>query len=211
MTLNLYLDITNRRLVRSFDSDTAFTLPSWFQGDDIVLNIFPLIPASDPSQGPFRYAELQGTTLRAALCGGSGRPAGTDGSSTYLAYQDAFTAIEHGFTGNLSLATEELATFIGAQSSASSTFEIEVTDGDGNKTTLLQAPQWINAEVIEVGMLTPAQQPSYFTKTESDARYVQQGSGGGNGRCKIRDLQNPSSPKELVIDQGSITIIDWVD
>ncbi|MCX6907043.1 MAG: hypothetical protein NTY01_03255 [Verrucomicrobia bacterium] len=280
MTLKLFIDIQNRRLVTSFDSDTAATLRPWFQGDDVALEIYPLLPSDDVSQGPFVFAELASVTIRAALCGGTGKPTGSVDGPDAIAYQETFAPVPHGFAGTLSLATEEIAEHIGANPSATTTLEIEATDAQGLKTTLLQAPLTLNAEVIEVGTLAPALQPQYFTKTESDARYVWNRAditaltGGGSGkldgivtaalvlniliqtaadgrlytlragtdaenspviirpddynadtnarvwelfvavipsRMEIRNLDDPETRMEAVIQGGALTAIPWVD
>lgn len=208
--LQLFIDIKNRRLVTSLTSPGEFRLPALIQGEVINFQVFFVQPTGNPV-APLEYVDFSGSTLEIGICGGTGQPTGTldDPDPTTAAYQNVFSEITNGFSGQLDLRTQEIADLIGSGSSKSSTFEVELTPPAENGIKYLQTPVTIKAAVIEPGSTVPQPKGDYLLKTEAEAGYVKKVGDDGdtiimtspNGRYqRILGVRDDGSRQDDVID-----------
>jgi len=106
--------------------------------------------------------------------------------SLALASQTLMTTVATGLVGplaligTLSLNTAAIEEAIGETNSTSQTFAIQVTPSGGSPFTVLQEPITIYNDLIVGAPSVPAPGVSYYTTTESDARYLA-GTGDGTG------------------------------
>ena len=168
----IYIDTASRKSVAGLTSTSERSLPTLVQGETISVEIFFLEPTGTIT-APYDKVDMSGHTLKVGLCGGGGVPIGTSGP-VLVAYQDTWVwdGTNEKFTGSLVLNTTDLATFIGAASSKSSTLEVEATPSGGSPIKYLQAPVTVKAEVIEQGSMAPTPSSEYYTKVEADATFL---------------------------------------
>ena len=69
-----------------------------------------------------------------------------------FAYCDTWTDISNGKQGQLNLGTENLFVALGSNSSVSAFFEVELTDTDGNVSTIAQVPVTVTEQVLGQGV-----------------------------------------------------------
>ena len=86
--------------------------------------------------------------------------------------QNTWSAITDGFEGALSMNTDKLVRLVAGQAKVDATFEIELTDGDGDRTTVLQVPVTIRAEVIKDASVEPLGTEEYYTKAQADGLFL---------------------------------------
>ena len=86
--------------------------------------------------------------------------------------QNTWSAITNGWSAALSLNTDKLVRLLAGSASASATFEVEVTDGSGNRTTVLQVPVTLRAEVIKDATVVPQGTEEYYTKAQADGLFL---------------------------------------
>jgi hypothetical protein len=76
------------------------------------------------------------------------------------------------------------------------TMEIELTK-DGEPKTLAQIPVTIRKDLITSGSVVPAPLDSFYTKTQSDALFIQ------------NSASNINSSNRFLADSSSVTSVDW--
>ena len=174
--LSIFINAKDRTLVSSFLNRQTVSLPAAIQGETLTLLVYFLNPVGLQVSSPFEYLDFSGGTLKVGICGGDGRPTGTasDPTPTVIAFQDTFSEIPNGFSGELTLNTPDVATFLGALSERASTFEVELTPAAGDPVKYLQIPVIIKAAVIESASTVPTPISSYMTRNESLAAFVKQ-------------------------------------
>lgn len=85
-----------------------------------------------------------------------------------------WTADTDHWTATIDANTEGVADLLGdTAADVESTLEIELTDGDGKRTTILQVPVTIRGQVIAVDAPIPTETETYYTDAETDAKFVQ--------------------------------------
>lgn len=84
---------------------------------------------------------------------------------TPWAYSESWSNITDGVTGSLNFGSENLYLAMGSANSLSGYFEVELTDGGGNVSTVIQAPTTILGPVIGDGVAGVASFASYITET----------------------------------------------
>lgn len=174
--LSIFINTRDRTLAASFTNKQIITLPAMVQGETINLLVYFLAPVGLQVSSPFSYLDFSGGTLKVGICGGNGLPTGTanDPTPTVIAFQDTFSEIPNGFSGELTLNTAAVATFIGTLSERASTLEVELTPAAGDPVKYLQIPVILKAAVIESGSTVPTPTASYMTRNESLAAFVKQ-------------------------------------
>jgi hypothetical protein len=94
-----------------------------------------------------------------------------------LAVQTSFTPITNGWRGVLSCATYALQEYLGDETRigiiGGQVLEFKLTDGAGNRESLLQAAVEVRNRVIQSSALVPAPASDYYTGTQSNAAFVQ--------------------------------------
>jgi len=89
-----------------------------------------------------------------------------------LAYQNTFAKdeTENKFSGDLSLATVGLNTWLGSNASLEAYFEIEIQEGT-NISKIYQARVTVRNSVSQVGAIVPSPVDEYYTKAQADAQF----------------------------------------
>ncbi|MDA7624676.1 hypothetical protein N8697_00740 [bacterium] len=168
-SLKLYVDTQNNKLVVSDTDASAFTLPTLFQGDVLAVELKLLEPnTSGGLSTPFNVITTS-YTLKLAI--------GTPDPSSSTVFTSATLTFDSGtniYSGNLILnntGTPSIASLLSSATSATATFEIEVSGG-GNYSTEVQETVTVKADAIKTG--TPMTPPvtGYYTEAESDATFV---------------------------------------
>ena len=151
--LNLFLDVTNKTLVRGQYNAEPFVMPKQFF--ESTVNVSLMLLRANPDGGlrtPYTVVDPTGMSMTVAV----GSFSGTTG--TKLASQNSWTIANSKFTGTLNLNTAQMVTAMTGNDSISKTFEIEF--GSGNDT--YQTPITISGEVITAG----SPDPNDYTNTE---------------------------------------------
>ena len=89
-----------------------------------------------------------------------------------VVYQTTWNRITNGWSGWLDLATYELGLLLGSDASLQTDFEVEITDGSGNRTTLAKPQITIRGEVVDANPTTPLAPDEDFSAVESAQRFV---------------------------------------
>jgi len=152
--LKLTVDWTKKKLIRSRSSITPFTLPAFFQGDVVPMQIQIVEPSAS---GGVNAHDLLDIGSMAMKLGVSDVPTGTP--TTPAPFVTLFSwskdTNEGFFYGEVAFNTTELNTFLGASASAEAYLELEITEGTAI-TTILQEKITIKSEVVETGTLAVA-------------------------------------------------------
>ena len=88
-----------------------------------------------------------------------------------LAEQNTWTPTTDGFEAKFDLSTDRLIEQLIDTPTIKATFEVEVTDGSGDRSTYLQIPITLRAEVIRDGATVPVGVEEYYTKAQADALF----------------------------------------
>ncbi len=168
-SLKLYVDTQNNKLVVSDTDASAFTLPTLYQGDVLAVELKLLEPnTSGGLSTPFNVITTSYTTKLAI---------GTPDPSSSTVFTSATLTFDSGtnvYSGNLILnntGTPSIASLLDTATSATATFEVEVSGG-GNYSTEVQETVTVKADAIKTG--TPMTPPvtGYYTEAESDATFT---------------------------------------
>lgn len=91
-----------------------------------------------------------------------------------LAYQNTFSKDEstNVFSGDLSLNTAALNTWIGSSDYKEAYFEIEIQEGT-NVSKIYQATVRVKNSVAQVGATVPSPVDEYFTKAQTTSQFIQ--------------------------------------
>lgn len=148
-TIDLYIDIFEKKLVAGLTDPTARTLPRLTQGDSPTMRIWLLQPVAGSSlTTPYTYVLTSGVTLQAAVGARVGN------ATTYYTQQFTWTASTDVsnpyFTAALPMNTQAITTLLGANGSASAYFEVKMFVS-GVPTTVFSDAVTIQAAVIKDG------------------------------------------------------------
>jgi hypothetical protein len=174
--LQLYVNIAEKTLVEGIASRTRVSLPPFFQGDTVSLEIAVL--KRNPGGGyaaPFSKLTLSGYSCRVGL---GLAPVGNT-AVTPAALQTTFTiSADNLFTGDLALNTAGINTMLGSSAQVSGVFEIELGIG-GTYETIFQTTVTLKAELIESAATVPTPTETYLTASETEAQFVAKVMGNG--------------------------------
>lgn len=90
-----------------------------------------------------------------------------------IAYQASWTAVANGFAGTLNLNTNEAHALLVGLEEIEVIFELEVTDADGNRDTVISARVILRQELITTTPSVPTPTDDFYTENEADLRYWQ--------------------------------------
>lgn len=163
-TRNLFINVAAQSPETAFVVSEAYPLqlPEVLElvyGDQLVLNIYLVDGIGDYDS----ISGLTGYTLKV----GVGAPGGT-----VAAFQDSWTQITSGWTGTLDLNTAGIQTLLNSAVSVSSYLEVEITDSLGKVRTYGQAKVTLRNQAISGASSVPTPTADYFTKTETNAKFV---------------------------------------
>ena len=81
------------------------------------------------------------------------------------AYNETWSAISNGKSGSLNIGTENLMTALGDDKAVSAYFEVELTDTDGNVSTIAQVPVVVTEQVLGTGVAGSSDFNAFLTYT----------------------------------------------
>ena len=167
-SLKLYVDTQTNRLVQSESDASDFTLPTFFQGDVLAVELKLLEPNTTGGlTTPFNVISTS-YTVKVAI--------GTPDASSSTVHTNAtltFSSSTNTYTGNLILnntGTPSIASLLGSSASATATFEVEVSGG-GNYSTEVQEQITVKADTIKTGTPTTPPVTGYYTEAQADATF----------------------------------------
>lgn len=170
-SLKLYVDTQNNKLVQSDTDSSDFTLPTFFQGDVLAVELKLLEPNTTGGlTTPFNVISTS-YSVKIAI----GTPHPIPASSTV--YTNATLTFDSGtntYSGNLILnntGTPSIESLLGSDSSKTATFEVEVSGGS-NYSTECQEIVTIKADSIKSGTPTTPPVTGYYTTSQSDSTFV---------------------------------------
>lgn len=167
-SLKLYIDTQNNKLVSSESDSSDFTLPTFYQGDVLAIELKLLEPNTTGGLStPFNVISTS-YTVKVAI--------GTPDASSSTVHTNASLTFDSGtntYSGNLILnntGTPSIASLLGSSPSATATFEVEVSGG-GNYSTEAQETITVKADTIKTGSPTTPPVTGYYTETQADATF----------------------------------------
>ena len=180
--LKLFVDTQNNELVQSDTDGSTFTLPTLFQGDVIPVELKLLEPNSSGGLSTPFNTITDSYTVKMAVC----TPDPTS-STVYTSATLTYSSSTNLYTGSLILnntGTPSIASLLDTATSATATFEVEVSGG-GNYSTEVQETVTVKADAIKTG--TPMTPPvtGYYTEAESDATFVAKAGGTMTGALSM--------------------------
>jgi hypothetical protein len=90
-----------------------------------------------------------------------------------IAFQETWAAIANGFRGTFSINTVEAAALLGSEVAVDCVFEIQLTDVDGIKKTLVQADTQLLQQLIGNAPTAPAELDDYTSTEQLNKSFVQ--------------------------------------
>lgn len=125
-------------------------------------------------------------------------------AQTPVVYQETWAQITDGWEAQVIFATFELADFISGAESADIWFEIEITDGNGDRVTRAQAKTVVHGEVISNEALQPVTLGTQLTAAEMRAQFVQ-------NRSAVTGLTGgTSSDLDGIVTAGGAAAVGWM-
>lgn len=191
MSLNIYVDVQNKVLVKSNLSTIQIVLPPFFFSTEVDLNIYPLIPnpVNDPAH-PFIAFDWTGYAISVEI-----GKADADDSSVPAAITSSFTPISGGVNGLLDLNTLGVKELIGTASSVRSNFEIKATPPGGSPDVAVQVGINLNGVVLSGAPNPPQTLPQFILRSEVNAGFVKKI--GDNG--DVIEIRSPSGQWSRVL------------
>ena len=197
--LKLYVNTQTDTLVQSDNDASTFTLPTFYQGDVLPVQLKLLEPnITGGLSEPFSTI-TDSYTVKIAI--GSPDPSS---STVYTSATLTYSSSTNLYTGSLILnntGTPSITSLLGSDASANATFEIEAS-GSSIYSTEYQTEILVKADTIKTG--TPMTPPvtGYYTEAESDATFVAKAGGTMTGALA---LTNAAKLKFAPKDDSAIT------
>lgn len=193
--LKLYVDLTNRQLVRGLRDTTPFTLPAFYQEDDVRMNL--AIMKVIPDAGPYDPYEKLAHSGLSVVC-----KVATTAPVILAAGTSTYNSSTNTLDLTLDLNTGAMVTAMSGQTSITPFIEFELDDGDGN-ITAYQAQITVKKEYITGASASPDPLDTYLTANQSDGRFVRKVVPAGEGIT----FTSPDGTKQFflyIADDGSI-------
>jgi len=166
-TRKLFANWSTKGLQISDRNGGGFILPDFHKYEVIPFEIVVLEPDPDSrSVLSFQRVPIANLSLRMALNE-------TYDDASPLAYQNTFTKDEtlNTFTGEFSLATSALNTWLSTTESKDAYFELEISEGS-NISKIYQAVVTVHQSVAQVGAVVPSPVDSYYTMAQAEAQFL---------------------------------------
>jgi hypothetical protein len=195
-TRKLFVNFLKKTLQISDINGGAFVLPALNKYEAVPFEIVILEPAS--SRGLDRFTRMDVSALSLSIAVND-----TYDDAAPLAYQNIWTKdeVDNVFSGELSLNTAALNSWIGSESSKAAYFEIAITEGTDRSVIYIASITLQNA-VTQSGAVVPTPVDEFYTKAQADSQFVR----------KIEDgfitVQSPGGTYQRVIgvDDGGAAI-----
>lgn len=166
--LKLYCDVSAKKLVKGLTDSSSFTLPPFYFGDMVSIEVYLVSPNPRGGQGaPLSRIDTAAYSLRVGI--------GSKGSSPD-AIQDTwakYTGAEPRWEGYLNVGTTNLETALGAADSINRFLEVEIFSAEGGYETIAQQAVTVHAQVMPAGAATPIPADQYVTQAQMLQLFVQ--------------------------------------
>jgi len=177
--LKLYVDTQNNKLVQSDTDASEFTLPTFYQGDVLPVQLKLLEPNTTGGLSTPFSTITDSYTVKIGIV----KPGSSSVFVNYTSVSLTYDSATNLYTGSLILnntGTPSIESLLSAASSATATFEIEVS-GSSIYSTEFQGEVTIKADGLKTG--TPMTPPvtGYYTEAESDATFLAKAGGTMSG------------------------------
>lgn len=166
-TRKLFVNLATKKLQVSDVKSGEFVLPNFNKYETVPLEVC-IVEPSLVALGIERYSRVDISNLSLSVAIND-----TFDDAAPLAYQSTFTKDETSnvFSGELSLNTAALNSYIGSSDSKSAYFEIEIQEGTA-RTKIYTAIVTIQNAVTQVGATNPTPVDEYLTKAQTTAQFV---------------------------------------
>lgn len=166
-TRKLFVNWATKTLQISDKNGSPFVLPNFNKYEVLPLEIVVVEPDLT-SISLLRFSRVDISNLSIAVSLND-----TYDDAAPLAYQSTFTKDEtlNVFTGDMSLNTSALNTWLSTTESKSAYFEIEIQEGT-NVSKIYQATVTVKQSVAQVGAVVPSPVDEYYTKAQSDQQFL---------------------------------------
>lgn len=193
--LKLYVDVQNRRLVTSTRNAQPFTLPAFVQGDTMAIELYLVQPdTSGGLSSPLTLLTETTYTVKIGIV--TPHPSSPTAHSVLTLTADPDHANNGRYYGSFPLGSG-ITTLLGAATSATATFEIELSSA-GDYDTPVQTACTVKAAGITNSTPDTAAGDTYPTTAEANNTYVKKVGGAG----ETFTLKSPD---------GTKSILFWVD
>lgn len=174
--LKLYVDVQNRRLVTSTRNASVFTLPSFVQGDTMAIELYLLEPnTSGGLSSPLSLLTSTSYTVKVGIV--TPHPSAPVAHAVITLTVDPNHANNGKYYGSLPLGAG-ITSLLGSGTTASATFEIEVSSA-GDVDTPVQVACTVKAGGITNSTPDTAAGDTFPTHAEANNTYVKRVMGPG--------------------------------
>lgn len=188
--LNLFVDLTNRRLVTSLTDSSQFSLPQFWQEDKVAMTLTIMRASVGNPYAPFaKITPHSGLSMVCKIVTLLGVVLAS-GTSSYDSATDTLAL-------TLDLNTANMVTAMSGQTTISPVIEFELDDGT-NKLTAFQTTIQVLKEYITSASVSPNPLETFLTEAQSNGRFV-------------RKLGQPGEAITLTSPDGSKQVVLYVD
>lgn len=193
--LKLYVDVQNRRLITSTRSAQPFTLPAFVQGDVMAVELYLVQPnEAGGLSAPLTLLTETAYTVKIGIV--TPHPTSPTAHSVLTLTADPDRANNGRYYGSFPLGAG-ITSLLGAATSVTSTFEIELSSA-GDIDTAVQVACTVKAAGITSSTPDTAAGDTFPTTAEANNTYVKKV--GGAGETLL--LKSPDGTKSILL---------WVD
>ena len=171
MAIQLFIDVVNKKLVRSRTDQTIAALSPIYFSTKLDMQLFPLEPNPSFNVEPLvPYNSFDWSSYAISVEVGV---ADAESATTPAAVTTTFSNISGGKSGELDLNTAGIqALLAGGISEIQTNFEIKATPPGGFPDVVIQQAITLKGVVLDTGGTPPASLPDYILRSEALASFV---------------------------------------
>ena len=166
-TRKLFVNLATKTLQISDRNGSPFTLPKFNKYEVVPFEVVIVEPDLDSVGLPaFSRVDISNLSLSLSIND-------TYDDAAPLAYQNTFTKDEttNTFSGELSLSTAALNSWLSTTEEKQAYFEIEIQEGS-NVIKAYLTTVWVKQSVAQVGAVVPSPVDEYYTKAQADQQFL---------------------------------------
>jgi hypothetical protein len=205
MALILYVDVVNKKLLRTANGPVIDSLPPLYYASETPVQIYPRQQNPEYDRdNPYIAYDWSDHSIALSV----GTPDGDD-ETVPAAVTTTFSDISAGKSGSLNLNTAGIAALLGDKTSVQSYLEIKATPTGDPAEVILQMQVEVRGAVLDGEAIPPASRPDYVTRAESLQLFQKRNGLPG----EVLTLTSPSGNYSLILgirDDRSIQM-DIVD
>jgi hypothetical protein len=163
MALILYVDVVNKKLLRTENGPVIDSLPPLYYASETSVQIYPRQPNPEfDRDNPFIAYDWSDHSIALSV----GTP-DADDDTVPAAVTTTFSDISAGKSGSLNLNTAGIAELLGDKTSVQSYLEIKATPTGDPAEVILQMQVEVRGAVLDGAAIPPASRPDYITRAEA--------------------------------------------